>query len=116
LGFLGANTTYGYVPNNMEQASQYFSAALYDGNSVDFVVEGNQDVEIGVEKTSKINEDWTIFTNFRLILLTDDPTDVALTLPTNPKSVRKNKKFFQNGRLLITDNDATYDTTGRRIE
>ena len=116
LGFLGANTTYGYVPNNMEQASQYFSAALYDGNSVDFVVEGNQDVEIGVEKTSKVNEDWTIFTNFRLILLTDDPTDVALTLPTNPKSERKSKKFFQNGRLLITDSEATYDTTGRRIE
>lgn len=116
MGILGANTSLGYVPNNMEQASQYFCTALYDGNTVEFEVEENQNVEIGIEKTSKINDDWTIFTNFRLIRLGDDPTDVALTLPTNSKSVKKDGKFLRNGRLFIVKNNATYDINGRRFE
>ena len=116
MGFLGVNTTFGYVPNNMEQASQYFCTALYDSNTVEFEVDENQNVEIGIEKASKINDDWTIFTNFRLIRLGDDPTNVALTLPTNPKSVKKDGKFLRKGRLFIVKNNATYDINGRKLE
>ena len=69
MGTLGVSTSQGYVPNNMEQASQYFFSSHYDNNSVEFDVEEGESVEIGVEKSSKINDDWTIFTNFRLTLL-----------------------------------------------
>ncbi len=69
MGNLGESTNLGYIPNSMEQAWQYFSTGLYSDNSVEFSVEEGKDVEIGVEKSSKINEDWTIFTNFRLTYL-----------------------------------------------
>ncbi len=70
MGALGVKTEHGYIPNNMEQASQYFTAGLYDQKAIDVIwVEDGEDIEIGVEKTSKIDDDWAIFTNFRLTYL-----------------------------------------------
>ena len=66
MGNLGESTSEGYVPNTMEQAWQYFSTGLYADNAVELTVGKGQDVEIGIEKSTKINEDWSIFTNFRL--------------------------------------------------
>ena len=66
MGALGANTQHGYIPNNMEQASQYFASGLYDKNIVEFSVKEGQNVEIGIEKSSKIDNDWAIFDNFTL--------------------------------------------------
>ena len=68
MGSLGVSTSQGYIPNSMEEASQYFSSGLYD-NNVDFSVEDGQSVEIGIEKSSKADTDWAIFTNFRLKFL-----------------------------------------------
>ena len=84
MGALGESTTLGYVPNTMEQAWQYFSTGLYGGNEVEFSVVDGQDVEIGVEKSSKINDDWTIFTNFQLTYMGKGGEDRITSMQNNP--------------------------------
>lgn len=70
-GNVGVSTTYGYVPNTMEQAQNYFTQGLYTGNSVLVQVTDNT-LRIGVRKTSLISTDWTIFDNFQLRLIASD--------------------------------------------
>ena len=77
MGNLGASTSLGYVPNNMEQSQQYFLNNHYDfGTDVD--VDESGTMTIGIKKESVITNDWTIFTNFRLTYL-GGPTGIKKT-------------------------------------
>lgn len=54
-----------YLPDNMVAAVDYFNAGYYKDNKVLFpVTQGS--AKIGVLKTVKINNDWSIFDNFAL--------------------------------------------------
>lgn len=68
MGTLGTSTSLGYVPNNMEQTSQYFQAGLYPcGMIVEVGADG--ELTIGIRKSSTISTDWAIFDNFSLCLI-----------------------------------------------
>ncbi len=53
-----------YIPNNMEAAAAYFNLGKYH-NTLFFGVDNNE-FQIGIEKTSTINTDWTCFDNWNL--------------------------------------------------
>lgn len=57
--------TYGYIPNNMEQADRYFSRGLYN-NSLNISVNKSGILSIGIKKNVTTDSDWTIFDNFTL--------------------------------------------------
>ncbi|MBR0036017.1 MAG: hypothetical protein IJP70_00085 [Bacteroidales bacterium] len=82
LGKLGASTSLGYIPDNMEQASQYFGEGLYE-NSLEVSVGSDGKLTIGIKKESTITNDWTIFTHFRLVYLGADET--GLQIPVTRK-------------------------------
>lgn len=67
-GVVGVSTSYGYIPNTMEQTSVYFNAGLYP-NSLAFEVTEGEDVTLGVKKSVSVSSDWTIFDNFKLTYL-----------------------------------------------
>ena len=62
----------------MNDASDYFTAGLYD-NSLSFLVKNSTQVNVGVKKTEEVGNDWTIFDNFRLEYFGDFST---ATVPT----------------------------------
>ena len=55
----------GNFPDSMNDASDFFSAGLYD-NTLEFTVKTSTAVTIGVKKSVAVTNDWTIFDNFRL--------------------------------------------------
>ena len=68
-GALGVKpSTYGHIPNTMEEASAYFASGLYPV-SLQVAVGDNGQLTIGVKKSTQVNSDWTIFDNFRLTYL-----------------------------------------------
>ncbi len=74
MGNLGASTSLGFVPDNMEQSRQYFLSNCYDFGT-DVTVDESGTMTIGIKKESVITNDWTIFTNFRLTYL-EGPTGI----------------------------------------
>ena len=68
----------GKFPDSMNDASDYFTAGLYD-NSLSFLVKNSTQVNVGVKKTEEVGNDWTIFDNFRLEYFGDFST---ATVPT----------------------------------
>ena len=68
----------GKFPDSMNDASDYFTAGLYD-NSLSFLVKNSTQVNVGVKKTEAVDNDWTIFDNFRLEYFGDFST---ATVPT----------------------------------
>lgn len=70
-GNVGVKTAYGYIPDNMEQASLYFNSGLYE-NVLLFTLETDGDVRIGIKKSVANANDWSIFDNFKLIRLNGD--------------------------------------------
>jgi hypothetical protein len=55
-------------PDNVTQANEAFNYdGLYDGNSVEFILEEPGDLVLGMRKTEAFGDDWTIFDNFRLM-------------------------------------------------
>ena len=63
----------GKFPDSMSDASDFFSAGLYD-NSLNFILKSSAAVTVGVKKTVEVEKDWTIFDNFRLEYLGDFST------------------------------------------
>ena len=55
----------GKFPDSMDNASDFFTAGLYD-NCLNFIVKKSAAVTVGVKKTEAVGSDWTIFDNFRL--------------------------------------------------
>ena len=68
MGNLGITTSLGYVPNNMEQAQQYFLTKHYEVGT-EVTVDDTGIMTIGIRKDKVITNDWAIFTNFRLTYL-----------------------------------------------
>ena len=64
---VGADYTgFGLAPNNMGEASKFFTAGLYDHSILFSLEEGVDTIKLGVTKTGSVSEDWLIFDNFRL--------------------------------------------------
>jgi len=60
----GIETELGIIPNNMSQASSFFSAGLYWNELGVNVVNGT--LRIGIKKSVAVSRDWTCFDSFRL--------------------------------------------------
>ena len=117
MGFLGVNTSEGYIPDNMEQASQYFCNGGYAANAVEFDVKEGESVELGIEKAVKIDTDWTIFTGFRLVRLADqDPLKVSSARTTAKDARKKDGKYLKGQRLYIVKGGKSYDAAGHQLD
>ena len=58
---------YGMAPNDMGQAVRAFKAGLYEHSIVFTVTDGT--IKLGMVKTAGVENDWTMFDNFRLAYL-----------------------------------------------
>ncbi len=129
-GSVGASSSYGYVPNTMEQAQSYFTQGLYNGNSLLVRVTDNT-LRVGVRKSSLISTDWTIFDKFQLRLLAADGTvsspDVNPAFSTegmeltDTKPVLTEESFFVEVRdriIYVTDNQPfeLFTTDGVKLQ
>ncbi len=105
---------YGYIPDNMEQASIYFRHGLYP-NSLMCHVGKDGLLTIGVKKGSTIASDWCIFTNFTLTYLgADDPTSVAA--PVSQTASSADSIFSVQGvRLAQPPVKGIYILNGKKI-
>lgn len=54
-----------FIPNNMQAAAAYFEDGRYKGNVVFFAVD-NGEFQVGLQKTTKLDGDWTLFDNWTL--------------------------------------------------
>ena len=61
----------GKFPNSMADASEFFTAGLYE-NKLDFTLSEGEELRVGIKKTVEVGNDWTIFDNFRLVYLGND--------------------------------------------
>lgn len=80
----------GKFPDSMSDASDYFSAGLYD-NSLNFIVKRAAAQTVGIRKEKAVSSDWTIFDNFRLEYLGDFS---SVTLPTQAIGGRYWSTFY----------------------
>ena len=62
---VGSNPTK-YVPNNMQAASYYFAAGLYDNGVVTQLTEDDSKLKVGMKCSETKSNYWTIFDDFRL--------------------------------------------------
>ena len=94
-GATGVNVAnYGYIPDNMEQASVYFNSQLYTNNLICHVGEDGM-LKLGVKKTTTITSDWCIFTNFILTYLgTKNPFDSTGIEAIKKDSIPVNKGIY----------------------
>ena len=67
-----AGNGYGYIPNSMSQTAVYFGAGLYD-QSLEVEVGDAGVLTIGVRNQNTLSDDWTIFDNFRLTRIVEEP-------------------------------------------
>ncbi|MBR4757411.1 MAG: hypothetical protein IK084_01245, partial [Bacteroidaceae bacterium] len=79
-GEVGISSDWGYVPNNPTEASDYFSAGLYDHDMGVVVTDGV--MRIGVYKGTAVYRDWTCFDNFRLYYCDWDKADLTVLVGT----------------------------------
>ena len=108
MGNLGVKSSVGYVPNNMEQAQQYFLNGDYNAE-LDVEVDDSGIMTIGIKKDNLISNDWTIFTNFRLTYLggTTGIQGVQCSMFLDEPSVGLRPSDY-NAQCL-------YDLQGRRV-
>ncbi len=60
----GIQTSYGWVPNSMDETASYFAQGLYINKVDAWVTDGT--LRIGIRKETGEEGDWVIFDNFRL--------------------------------------------------
>lgn len=102
-GTVGANVaSYGYVPNNMSDASKYFTEGLYKNNSVEVVVVDGT-LRLGIKKETTIYKDWALFDNFKLEYLGQVSSDAAL------KAAQAEFKTLQEKASSDCLNNTAYD-------
>ncbi len=58
-----------YYPNSMATGAQYFADGHYAGNFVEYTMDENGDITLGLKKEATITNDWTLFTDFELYYL-----------------------------------------------
>lgn len=105
-----------YMPNNMEAASLYFKAGLYE-NSVKTSIKDTHTITISVNCNESSTDYWNIFDNFRLYFLGAyyDPTGINNTRLFNPT---KKNVFTLDGRRIVDTNHlcpGIYIVNGKKI-
>ena len=105
-----------YMPNNMEAASLYFKAGLYE-NSVKTSIKDTHTITISVNCNESSTNYWNIFDNFRLYFLGAyyDPTGINNTRLFNPT---KKNVFTLDGRRIVDTNHlcpGIYIVNGKKI-
>ena len=105
-----------YMPNNMEAASLYFKAGLYE-NSVKTSINDTHTITISVNCNESSTNYWNIFDNFRLYFLGAyyDPTGINNTRLFNPT---KKNVFTLDGRRIVDTNHlcpGIYIVNGKKI-
>ena len=91
----GIQTSYGWVPNSMDETASYFAQGLYVNKVDAWVTDGT--LRIGIRKETGEEGDWVIFDNFRL-------TYYGTKAPAGIEQLT-----IDNGQLTI------YDLMGRRV-
>ena len=117
MGNLGASTSVGYVPDNMEQAQQYFYNGGYN-TDLDVDVDDSGIMTIGIKKDKLISSDWTIFTNFRLTYLGSTTAIESVTAsPTSNKEVKGEDNIYRidGTRVAATSQPGIYIANGKKI-
>lgn len=61
----GIETSYGWVPNSMDETASYFAQGYYRNKVGAMVTDGT--LRIGIRKDTGEHGDWVIFDNFRLV-------------------------------------------------
>ncbi len=72
---------YYYIPSNMQAANYAFEDGKYT-NTIECTVGNDKTLTIGIEKTSKINNDWTCLDNWKLEYL-GDASEIAGAIVIN---------------------------------
>ena len=76
IGWNTVKNTYGYVPNDMQTAGAYFQAGQFQATSVcNYTSDGL--LTIGLSKTDKLDNDWTLFDDWKLFYLGNDDAALA---------------------------------------
>ena len=91
----GIQTSYGWVPNSMDETASYFAQGFYINKVDAWVTDGT--LRIGIRKETGEEGDWVIFDNFRLTYYgTKAPAGIdPSTLNSQPSTI--------------------YDLTGRKV-
>lgn len=101
-GAVGVNVSpYGYIPNTMEQASNYFQKGLYPV-SLFCIVGEDGNLPISISKTTNRTNDWCIFDNFSLTRISpQEIIEAYLAIPHN--STLHEYDIDNDGQLTIAD-------------
>lgn len=102
-----SNTTVGWIPNNPEQATNYFQVGAYK-NSVLVKVADDGTLSIGVKKDGGIEKDWVCIDNFRLTYLGEQT-------PTGINGVTEDVEPVKDGKIYNLQGIQVKDATQRGI-
>ena len=98
-----------FFPNSIAGASYWLSAGNYNNSVSALVVDGN--ISVGISKTTKVNEDWTVFDNFKLTYLGNDVSFYEPTAFTSGSSATAGTWYAYSvgstGVYKISSNAAT---------
>lgn len=115
-------------PFDTKVGNLYFPASMYGfycvcqkdpeffRNTVEITIEDGETLEIGIQKTKKMNADWVIFDNFELVYLSGDTfketVDEIIEIEVAPKA-NSNKLFNLAGQEVDKSfNGITIDAKG----
>jgi len=113
---LGTKSAIGELPNNCDQAAQYFQNGLYR-TSVVAEVDASGELAIGIYKDEQPNvEDWVVADNFRIKYLgATDPGIDGISEKVLP-SAQKNKIFnLQGVELKKAEKAGIYISNGKKF-
>lgn len=98
-----------YIPNNMQAASLYFAKGLYE-NEVVFSIRRSANVNVALANTSIVDNDWTIFSNFRMFyygtLTKDEVTGINTVVSEATAAPSVSGIYGFNGVLISKDASA----------
>ena len=115
-GAIGNSTTYGYVPNDMEQSAIYFADGLYP-TKLRVKVGNDGELTIGVKKMTLVSNDWTIFDNFTLTYINSGSED-AITAPTSRHPFASSGTYTLSGVRVADNSDlpkGLYIINGKKV-
>ena len=115
-GAIGNSTTYGYVPNDMEQSAIYFADGLYP-TKLSVKVGNDGELTIGVKKMTLVSNDWTIFDNFTLTYINSGSED-AITAPTSRYPFASSGTYTLSGVRVADNSDlpkGLYIINGKKV-
>ncbi len=113
-GTVGKSTDLGYVPQTMSDASQYFTAGLYNDTIADVSVTTGS-LKIGVkQEVNGTSANWTIFDNFR-VFCTSNQVDLT-TFKEAYEAALAAAKEAQKDTVVTGDERAALNATVEQYE